>query len=113
MTDRLDRIEAVLERLAAQQAATQAQIESNARAIEANSNEIAEGFAQMRRDLQANIEEVTTTIVSTIQDTDRQMRETDERFNILLAEARADRQKSEQAHQAFQDVIQRLLDDRA
>ncbi|MEO0828514.1 MAG: hypothetical protein AAFW84_01885 [Cyanobacteria bacterium J06635_15] len=125
MTDRLDRIEAILDRLAAQQAVTQAQVDqnarvmesstqliaSNARAIEANSNEIAEGFAQMRRELQANLEDVTAMILSSIQDTDRQMRETDERFNTLLAEARADRQRNEQEHQAFREAIQKLLND--
>ncbi|MEO0537302.1 MAG: hypothetical protein AAF215_26025 [Cyanobacteria bacterium P01_A01_bin.123] len=125
MTDRLDRIEAILDRLAAQQAVTQAQVDqnarvmesstqliaSNARAIEANSNEIAEGFAQMGRELQANLEDVTAMILSSIQDTDRQMRETDERFNTLLAEARADRQRNEQEHQAFRAAIQELLND--
>src|SRR5512147_2525081 len=61
MTDRIDRIEAILERIAEQQEQTQHQVNSNARSIEATSNAIAElRQAQEvdRADFRASIEDV-------------------------------------------------------
>lgn len=56
MSERLDRIEAILERSAAQ-------IESNARAIEANSNAIAE-LSNSQQDFRASIEDVVGMITA-------------------------------------------------
>ncbi len=61
MTDRMDRIEAILERIAEQQEQTQQQVSSNARSIEATSNAIAElRQAQEvdRADFRSSIEDV-------------------------------------------------------
>ncbi|HEY9878157.1 MAG TPA: hypothetical protein V6D29_06855 [Leptolyngbyaceae cyanobacterium] len=118
-TDRLDRIEAILAQVAESQQRTQQITESNARAIEANSNAIT----QMREELQQadersrqRLEETTADVVNMISGLGQQLEETDNRFNVLLEEARADRQEwqqqaaaNETEHRAFRQNIQILL----
>uniref|UniRef100_A0A832H3M7 Uncharacterized protein n=1 Tax=Oscillatoriales cyanobacterium SpSt-402 TaxID=2282168 RepID=A0A832H3M7_9CYAN len=55
MSDRLDRIEAILERIAEKQEETQQQINSNARAIEANSNAIVELRLSLREEVESMV----------------------------------------------------------
>ena len=67
MTERLDRIEAILERNAEQIAQAQQLVNSNARAVEANRNAIAElrqAQAVDRADFRASVEDMVTTISS-------------------------------------------------
>lgn len=81
MTERLDRIEAILDRLAEQQVQsqerferqferTQQQIDSNARSIEANSNAIAE-LRDAQQDFRASIEDVVGMITGLAQQADQ------------------------------------------
>lgn len=61
MTDRIDRIEAILERIAEQQEQAQQLVNSNARSIEATSNAIAELRQTQevdRADFRSSIEDV-------------------------------------------------------
>ena len=116
-TDRLDRIEALLATVAESQARTQiiveqnaaglretrAITESNARAIEAWGDRIEEGIAeaeevtsQMVVSSSLRLEEAIATTVQVVANLGQQQQETDQRFNTLLEEARADRQRSEQ-----------------
>jgi len=88
MSERLDRIEALLEGLTRSQATTQAIVDSNARAIEANSNAIAE-LRQVqevdRLDFRASVEDMVENIMA-------------------LA------QQAEQDRVEFRGTVQRILD---
>ncbi|MEA5448528.1 hypothetical protein VB780_08125 [Leptolyngbya sp. CCNP1308] len=116
-SDRLDRVEALLATVAESQARTQIIVEqnaaglretraiadSNARAIEAWSSHIDEGIAEaeevsssMAANTNRRMEAAITDTVQMIANLGQQQQETDQRFNTLLAEARADRQRSEQ-----------------
>lgn len=135
--DRLDRIEALLEHLALQQAQSLQQFEevkkiteSNARAVEANSSAISqmrqsqqEASEQFRQELREadersrrRLEETTADVVSMIIDLGQQQSQTDQRFANLLQDARADRQAyevarqaNEREHSAFREAMQTLL----
>lgn len=113
-TDRLDRIEAILAQVAESQQRTQQQVESNARAIEANSNAIS----QMREELQQadersrqRLEETTADVVDMISNLAIQQGETDQRFNTLLAEARADRQTNIRERREFRGFMRQMIED--
>ena len=129
-TDRLDRIEALLATVAESQAATQANLEatrqitdSNARAIEAWSSRIEEGIAEaeevsssMSANTNRRMEDAIADTVQLIGNLGNQLAETDQRFNTLLEEARADRQRAdrdralnESEHRAFRETFQTML----
>ncbi len=132
-SDRLDRIEAILASVAESQSRAEQRNEeadrrltrieqvaaSNARAIEAWSSRIADGEQQA----QGRLEVAIADTVAMIADLGRQQQDTDQRFEVFLQEARADRaemravreQWQEQAqanateHRAFTQNIQVLL----
>lgn len=125
-TDRLDRIEALLARAAESNAASAERLdrseanldriekitESNARAIEAWEARITEGDQRGQTQLEASIADT----VAMIADLGRQQGDTDERFQVFLAEASADRAEWRAAreansteHRAFTQNIQVLL----
>ncbi len=136
-SDRLDRVEALLATVAESQARTQIIVEqnaaglretraisdSNARAIEAWSSRIEDGIAEveevsssMAANINRRMEEAITDTVSMIANLGRQQQETDQRFEVFLAEARADRAEMRAAreansteHRAFTQNIQVLL----
>jgi len=94
-TQRLDRIEAGLDR-------TQQITDSNARAIEAWSSRIEEGIAEaaavstfMAANTNRRMEEAITDTVQMISDLSRQQQETDQRFEFWLQDSRADRQRGQ------------------
>lgn len=110
--ERLDRIEAGLasieaglastEQLVAQNAAglreTRAIADSNARAIQAWDARITEGDQRTQTQLEASIADT----VAMIADMGRQQQETDQRFEVFLAEARADREEMRAAREQWQ-----------
>jgi chromosome segregation ATPase len=143
-TDRLDRIEALLATVAESNAAstqrldrievgldrTEKIVESNARAIEAWSSRLEDGMAEaeeissaMAANTNRRMEEAITDTVQMIANLGQQQQETDQRFNNLLEEARADRQRidevlakadrdralNESEHRAFRETFQTLL----
>jgi hypothetical protein len=136
-SDRLDRVEALLATVAESQARTQIIVEqnatglretraiadSNARAIEAWSSRIEDGIAEAEEvssSIAANanrrMEDAIADTVQMIADLGRQQQETDQRFEVFLAEARADRAEMRAAreansteHRAFTQNIQVLL----
>lgn len=129
-SDRLDRMEALLAttieglaRTEANLARTEKITESNARAIEAWGERIEEGIAEaeevsssMSTNTNRRMEEAITDTVQMIADMGRQQQETDQRFEVFLAEARADRAEMRAAreanateHRAFTQNIQVLL----
>ncbi|MBE7383862.1 MAG: hypothetical protein F6J95_020905 [Leptolyngbya sp. SIO1E4] len=103
--------------MAEQQQRTQVQVDNNARAIEAATesistlgNDIREGFSQTRAELQAS----TADVVSMINDLAEQQNDTDQRFQVLLEEARADRSRMDQhITQARQDGLRNTREHRA
>lgn len=115
-TQRLDRIEALQDR-------TMQIVESNARAIEAWGDRIEEGMAEaeevtssMVASSSLRLEEAIAATVQLVANLGQQQQETDQRFNTLLAEARADRAEMRAAreantteHRAFTQNIQVLL----
>jgi hypothetical protein len=108
-SDRLDRIEAILATVAESQARTEANLartekiaESNARAIQAWDARITEGDQRTQTQLETAIADT----VAMIADMGRQQQETDQRFEVFLGEARADRQRAEQRDQANADEHQ-------
>jgi hypothetical protein len=133
-TQRLDRIEAGLDR-------TEKIVESNARAIEAWSSRIEEGIAEAEEvssSIAANtnrrMEEAITDTVQMIADLGRQQQEStarseqlnaehSQRFEVFLQDARADRKRfdeslaradrdralNESEHRAFRETFQTLL----
>lgn len=99
---RLSRIEAGLER-------TWQVCESNARAIEAWSSRIEDGVAEaeevgtsMAANTNQRMEEAIADTVQMIADLGRQQQETDQRFEVFLAEARADRAEMRAAREQWQ-----------
>ncbi|MBD1917261.1 MULTISPECIES: hypothetical protein [Cyanophyceae] len=136
-SDRLDRIETLLATVAESQARTQIIVEqnaaglretraiadSNARAIEAWSSRIEEGIAEaeevsssMATNTNRRMEDAIADTVQMIADMGRQQQETDQRFEVFLSEARADRAEMRAAreanateHRAFTQNIQVLL----
>jgi Mg2+ and Co2+ transporter CorA len=115
-TQRLDRIEALQDR-------TMQIVDSNARAIEAWSSRIEDGIAEaeevsssMAANTNRRMEEAITDTVQMIANLGQQQQETDQRFEVFLAEARADRAEMRAAreansteHRAFTQNIQVLL----
>jgi membrane-associated HD superfamily phosphohydrolase len=122
-TQRLDRIEAIQSETAAGLREVRAITESNARAIEAWGDRIEEGMAEaeavssaMAANTNRRMEEAITDTVSMIANLGRQQQDTDQRFEVFLAEARADRAEMRAAreansteHRAFTQNIQVLL----
>ena len=129
-SDRLDRIEALLAENAQQLVETRQLVEgtrqiteSNARAIEAWGSRIEEGIAEaeevsssMAANTNRRMEEAIADTVGMIANLGRQQQETDQRFEVFLAEARADRAEMRAAreansteHRAFTQNIQVLL----
>jgi DNA anti-recombination protein RmuC len=96
-SDRLDRIESVLATVAESQARTAAQQERNTEAISRLEHSIETGFAESRRNLETSINDVVEMIGGLAE----RQAETDQRFENLLAEARADRQRMDQRHQEW------------
>jgi hypothetical protein len=123
MSDRLDRIEALLEENSRQLAETRLLVDSNAKAIQA--------WEQRANTIEEEAEERATTINARLVDRierdedhyDEQIRRFDrlhtehnQRFETLLQEARADRQRFDESmaanaaeHRAFTQNIQVLL----
>jgi chromosome segregation ATPase len=97
--------------------------DSNARSIQAWESRIEDGIAaaeEVSTSMSANtnrrMEEAITDTVAMIADLGRQQQETDQRFNNLLEDARADREEARQQreanateHRAFTQNIQVLL----
>ena len=122
-SDRLDRIEAILEANAQQLVETRQIADSNARAIEAWGSRIEEGIAEaeevsssMAANTNRRMEDAIADTVQMISNLGRQQQETDQRFEVFLAEARADRAEMRAAreansteHRAFTQNIQVLL----
>ncbi len=108
-TQRLDRIEAGLDR-------TQQITDSNARAIEAWSSRIEEGIAEaaavstsMAANTNRRMEEAITDTVQMISDLSRQQQETDQRFEFWLQDSRADRQRAEQRDREWQERFDQAM----
>ena len=122
------------EQLVAQNAAglreTRAIADSNARAIEAWSSRIEEGIAEaeevsssMSANTNTRMEDAIADTVQMIANLGQQQQEamhrhqeTDQRFEVFLAEARADRQRAdrdralnESEHRAFRETFQTML----
>ena len=122
------------EQLVAQNAAglreTRAIADSNARAIEAWSSRIEEGIAEaeevsssMSANTNTRMEDAIADIVQMIANLGQQQQEAmhrhqeaDQRFEVFLAEARADRQRAdrdralnESEHRAFRETFQTML----
>lgn len=133
-TDRLDRIEAILERVAAQQesfredlAGTKAIADSNARAVQAWEQRINDSEAESQEiatSIGANVNHRIDVLAEALQGLIRERRddwsewreqqaqvntESSQRFNNLLEDARADRKRNEAEHQAFRESFQTLL----
>lgn len=129
-SDRLDRIEALLAENAEQLIETRKITESNARAIGAWSDRITEGDQRTQTAPEASIADTVAMIADlgrqqqdAAQRAEQQKVEADHRFEIFLAEARADRaemraaceqwqletQANSTEHQAFTQNIQILL----
>jgi hypothetical protein len=109
MSDRLDRIEAILAENAKQLVETRQITESNARAIEAWSSRIEEGIAEaeevsssMSANTNTRMEAAITDTVQMIANLGTQLAETDKRFNNLLEEGRADRAEMRAAREQWQ-----------
>jgi hypothetical protein len=115
-SDRLDRIEAILASVAESQARSEQRneeadrrltrieqvAESNARAIEAWSSRIADGEQQS----QGQLETAIADTVAMIADLGRQQQDTDQRFEVFLQEARADRAEMRAAREQWQEQAQ-------
>jgi chromosome segregation ATPase len=133
-TDRLDRIEALLATVAESNAAstqrldrievgldrTEKIVESNARAIEAWSSRIEDGMAEaeeissaMAANTNRRMEEAITDTVRMMANLGQQQQETDQRFNNLLEEARADRQEARADRQRIDEALAKADRDRA
>lgn len=113
MSERLDRIEALLER-------TGELVASNARSIESWSSRIEEGLAeteeiatQTRQDLSERIDSLVGVLSELlagqrerIELLEERQNETDQRFNTLLEDARADRQRADARFRTLQEEAQ-------
>ena len=99
-SDRLDRIEAI--------------VESNARAIAANAAAIAEmrqALVEADNRLRANIEDVTSMIASLAQAQDERVQETDRQLQILIDEGRANRREQNEQTQETDRQLQILINE--
>lgn len=101
-TERLDRIEAGLDR-------TERITESNARAIEAWGERITEGDQRTQTQLEASIADTVAMIADmgqqqqeATQRAEQHKAEADQRFEVFLAEARADRAEMRAAREQWQ-----------
>ena len=133
-SDRLDRMEALLATTIEGLARTEKITESNARAIEAWSSRIEEGITEaeevsssMAANTNRRMEDAIADTVQMIanlgqqqqeaaQRAEQQKAEADQRFEVFLAEARADRQRAdrdralnESEHRAFRETFQTML----
>lgn len=136
-SDRLDRIEAILATVAESQARTEANLErteqiaaSNARAIEAWGGRIDEGDQRNQTQLEVSIADTVQMIADlgqqqqeAAQRAEQHKAEADQRFEVFLAEARADRAEmraareqsdreralNESEHRAFRETFQTML----
>lgn len=122
-SDRLDRMEGLLAGTLEGLARTEKIVASNARALEAWSQRLEESIANAEatnRSTAAHtnqqLEEAITDTVQMIADLGRQQQETDQRFEVFLAEARADRQRIEElrseSSQRFETCLQEARSDR-
>lgn len=123
MTERLDRIEAILAQVAESQQRTQAICESNARAIQAWETRIEDGIADAEEVSTSMAASTNEQLSSSIADTVamigdlgrqqgqmmQQQAETDQRFNVLLEENRTDRKEW---RQKFDEQIAQMQSDR-
>lgn len=133
MTERLDRIETILERLAERQdrldeqrESTQQQINSNARAIEATNESIStlgtdirEGFAQTRAELQQEAGDAISMLSSLggeVEQTQATVRQTSEQVQSFVSEGQANRaeasqqrESNAQEHADFRVLMQSML----
>lgn len=101
-TDRLDRIEAILVSVAERQDRFQTQMEESDRRLR-------ESIAATNEQLSTSITDTVAMIGTLAEQQEQRHNETDQRFNNLLADSRADRQRNEQEHQAFRETFQTLL----
>ncbi len=120
--DRLDRIEALLEVSFAQHhqemeeiraglRETKAITESNARAIDAWSSRIGEAEEASRSRVEntdRRLEAAIADTVAMVADLGRQQQETDQRFEVFLQEARADRQRIDNTLAERREMAQRF-----
>lgn len=101
MTERLDRIEEILAAVAVQQQANTAEIAT-----------LAQQQSEAQQDLRESISDVVAMIGDLAQHSEvsrQRHEETDQRFNNLLNDARADRQLNQDEHRAFRETFQTLL----
>jgi rubrerythrin len=116
--DRLDRIEALLERTAQQQAA-HAEAFSRIQEQQSANTEAISRLQEQQSTTDDIIRASIADVVEMISDLGRQQQETDQRFNTLLADSRADRlradaeaQENRREHREFRtfmrDTIQEL-----
>jgi len=107
--DRLSRIEAIIEANATAIAQLQQTMDSGFEQTRQRTAELQQtmdsGFEQTRQ----VIEREATEAISLISGLAEHQEETDIRFNNLLQEARADRQRNENEHQAFRESFQNML----
>lgn len=119
-SDRLDRIEALVEANATaittmrqrQEEADQSLRESISAANQELRESISAANQELRESISATNEQLNASIVETVAmigGLAEQQEETDQRFNNLLADSRADRQNNEREHQAFRESFQTLL----
>ena len=133
--DRLDRVETILTAIAEQQQRTQVQIDRNVQGLaelrseilslgerqEAADQRLRESIESTNQRLQTSIESTNQQlqasigdVVSIMGDLAEQQNETDQRFQVLLEEARADRSRMDQhITQARQDGLKNNRDHRA
>ena len=117
MTD--DELRALVAANAQAIAETRAITDSNARAIAANANAISElriTVTQQGEQMMQGISEVVEMVSDLAVQQDTRHAESDQRFNNLLEDARADRQQAdrdralnESEHRAFRETFQTLL----
>lgn len=98
-SDRLDRIERILESAALQ-------TEANARAIEADRITIREGIA----DVVSMIASLAEQSHQEREELRQRQAESDQRFETLLAEMRADRAETREAIQAIRALLEQRSD---
>ncbi|MBD1871862.1 hypothetical protein H6F75_00055 [Nodosilinea sp. FACHB-131] len=108
-SDRLDRMEALLAITIEGLARTEKITESNARAIEAWGGRIEEGEQKNQTQLEASIADTVAMIADmgqqqqeAVQRAEQQKVEADQRFEVFLAEARADRAEMRAAREQWQ-----------
>jgi chromosome segregation ATPase len=126
MTERLDRIEAILDRTAARQAQTAEDIDTLLGAVSTNeagisaltdnvnklSSDIAEShqrFDVLRDEAIADRRENRALWNDAMTQVERDRAESREKFNQAIAQADADRARADERHSAQMEVIQTLL----